>query len=180
MNLAYRDFAHIGMGKVPDAKTLARIAQALGGEVIAELHRRLVEIAQQEGVIRGRKLRVDTTVVLGDGFPAVPNILEEHHERPTIPKNPDQAAGTRTVESDLDDGTRGNGNGDSLAIDRIDAKRLGLQSKNHFNPSCAVEFQQCLFVGTDVRCGDCQGAIRLNQDDGEVARTAIMILRSDR
>jgi transposase, IS5 family len=63
MNLAYRDFTRIGMGKVPDAKTLARIAQALGGEVIAELHRRLVEMAQQEGVIQGRKLRVDTTVV---------------------------------------------------------------------------------------------------------------------
>ncbi len=63
MNLAYRDFARIGLGKVPDAKTLARIAQALGGEVIAELHRRLVEIAQEEGVIKGRKLRVDTTVV---------------------------------------------------------------------------------------------------------------------
>jgi transposase, IS5 family len=63
MNLAYRDFTRIGMGKVPDAKTLARIAQALGGEEIAELHRRLVEIAQEEGVIQGRKLRVDTTVV---------------------------------------------------------------------------------------------------------------------
>src|SRR5436309_8985687 len=63
MNLAYRDFTRIGMGKVPDAKTLARIAQALGGDVIAELHRRLVEIAQEEGVIQGRKLRVDTTVV---------------------------------------------------------------------------------------------------------------------
>jgi len=63
MNLAYRDFTRIGMGKVPDAKTLARIAQALGGEVIAELHRRLVEIAQEEGMIQGRKLRVDTTVV---------------------------------------------------------------------------------------------------------------------
>ncbi len=63
MNICYRDFTRIGMGKVPDAKTLARIAQALGGEVIAELHRRLVEIAQEEGVIQGRKLRVDTTVV---------------------------------------------------------------------------------------------------------------------
>jgi IS5 family transposase len=63
MNLAYRDFTRTGMGKVPDAKTLARIAQALGGEVIAELHRRLVEMAQQAGVIQGRKLRVDTTVV---------------------------------------------------------------------------------------------------------------------
>jgi IS5 family transposase len=63
MNLAYRDFTSIGRGKVPDAKTLARIGQALGGDVIAELHRRLVEIAQEEGVIQGRKLRVDTTVV---------------------------------------------------------------------------------------------------------------------
>jgi len=62
-NLAYRDFTRIGLGKVPDAKTLARIAQALGGEVIAELHRRLVEIAQAKGVIQGRKMRVDTTVV---------------------------------------------------------------------------------------------------------------------
>jgi transposase, IS5 family len=62
-NLVYRDFTRIGMGKVPDAKTLARIGQALGGEVIADLHRRLIEIAQEEGVIQGRKMRVDTTVV---------------------------------------------------------------------------------------------------------------------
>ena len=63
MNLAYRDFGRIGLGKVPDAKTLARISQALGGEVIAELHQRLVEIAQEKGVVAGRKMRVDTTVV---------------------------------------------------------------------------------------------------------------------
>jgi transposase, IS5 family len=30
MNLAYRDFTRIGLGKVPDAKTLARIAQCWG------------------------------------------------------------------------------------------------------------------------------------------------------
>lgn len=63
MNLAYRDFARIGLGKVPDAKTLARIGQALGGAVIADLHRRLVELAQQKRVIQGRRMRVDTTVV---------------------------------------------------------------------------------------------------------------------
>ena len=63
MNLAYRDFTRIGVGKVPDAKTLARIAQALGGEVIAKLHERLVAIAQEKGAVRGRKMRVDTTVV---------------------------------------------------------------------------------------------------------------------
>jgi transposase, IS5 family len=63
MNLAYRDFTRIGLGKVPDAKTLARIAQVLGGEVIAKLHERLVAMAQEKGVVRGRKMRVDTTVV---------------------------------------------------------------------------------------------------------------------
>jgi IS5 family transposase len=63
LSLAYRDFARIGLGKVPDAKTLARIGQALGGEVIAELHRRLVEIAQEKDIVKGRKMRVDTTVV---------------------------------------------------------------------------------------------------------------------
>ena len=62
-NLAYRDFCRIGLGKVPDAKTLARIGQAITGDVIADLHRRLVELAQEKGVVEGRKMRVDTTVV---------------------------------------------------------------------------------------------------------------------
>jgi len=62
-NLVYRSFTRIGMEKVPDAKTLARIAQALGPDVIRDLHERLVKIAQQRGVVRGRQLRVDTTVV---------------------------------------------------------------------------------------------------------------------
>ena len=57
LNLAYRDFAQIGLGKVPDAKTLARIPQALGGDLIARLHGRLVKMAQQQGVVRGRKMR---------------------------------------------------------------------------------------------------------------------------
>ena len=48
---------------MPDAKTLARIAQALGGEVTAKLHERLVAIAQEKGAVRGRKMRVNTTVV---------------------------------------------------------------------------------------------------------------------
>jgi IS5 family transposase len=62
-NLAYRDFCRIGLGKVPDAKTLARIGQAITGEVVADLHRRLVELAQENGAVEGRKMRVDTTVV---------------------------------------------------------------------------------------------------------------------
>jgi transposase, IS5 family len=63
LNLAYREFVRIGLNKVPDGKTLARIAQALGGEVIEKLHERLVGLAQEHGVVQGRKMRVDTTVV---------------------------------------------------------------------------------------------------------------------
>ena len=59
----YRAFTRIGDGKVPDAKTLARIGQAIGPEVIRDLHERLVALAQAHGVVKGGKLRVDTTVV---------------------------------------------------------------------------------------------------------------------
>jgi len=62
-NVVYRTFCRIGMQKVPDAKTLVRLGQAIGPEVIAELHDRIVAIAQERKVIRGRKMRVDTTVV---------------------------------------------------------------------------------------------------------------------
>jgi transposase, IS5 family len=62
LNLAYREFVRIGLNKVPDAKTLARITQALGGEVIEKLHHRLVKLAQEHGAVKARKMRVDTTV----------------------------------------------------------------------------------------------------------------------
>src|SRR4051794_36016338 len=93
MNLAYRDFTRIGLGKVADAKTLARIAQALGGEVIAKLHARLVGMAQEKGAVRGRKMRVDTTVVetnihyptdsslLGDGARVLTRTMKKIEQR---------------------------------------------------------------------------------------------------
>jgi transposase, IS5 family len=65
-NLVYRQFTRIGAEKVPDAKTLGRLALALGPEVIAQLHARVIEIACQKQVIRGRRLRLDTTVVETD------------------------------------------------------------------------------------------------------------------
>ena len=54
-NLVYCAFTRIGDAKVPDAKTLARLGQPIGPEVIDELHQRIVQLAQ---VTRGRKLRV--------------------------------------------------------------------------------------------------------------------------
>ncbi len=62
-NLVYREFARVGGGKVPDAKTMGRWGLALGPEVIQDLHTRVVAIAQQNEVVAGRKMRVDTTVV---------------------------------------------------------------------------------------------------------------------
>ncbi len=62
-NLVYRAFTRIGDEKVPDAKTLARLGQAMGPEVIRELHQRLVGLAREHGAVKGRKMRVDTTVV---------------------------------------------------------------------------------------------------------------------
>jgi len=62
-NVVYRSFCRIGMEKVPDAKTLVRLGQAVGPEAIRVLHDRLVAVAQERKIIRGRKMRVDTTVV---------------------------------------------------------------------------------------------------------------------
>jgi IS5 family transposase len=62
-NLVYREFARVGGGKVPDAKTMGRWGLALGPEVIQNLHTRVVAIAQQNEVVAGRKMRVDSTVV---------------------------------------------------------------------------------------------------------------------
>jgi len=62
-NVVYRSFCRIGTEKVPDAKTLVRLGQAIGAETVRELHERIVALAQRRRVIRGRKMRVDTTVV---------------------------------------------------------------------------------------------------------------------
>lgn len=62
-NLVYRMFTRIDAGEVPDAKTILKIARALGPEVIAQLHRQVIEVAKRAGVTHGRRFRVDTTVV---------------------------------------------------------------------------------------------------------------------
>src|SRR5260370_28639404 len=62
-NLVYRMFTRIDAGEVPDAKTILEIARALGPDVIAQLHRQVVEVAKRAGVTHGRRFRIDTTVV---------------------------------------------------------------------------------------------------------------------
>jgi IS5 family transposase len=62
-NLVYRMFTRIDAGDVPDAKTILKIARALGPEVIEQLHRQVIEVAKRAGVTHGRRFRIDTTVV---------------------------------------------------------------------------------------------------------------------
>jgi IS5 family transposase len=77
-NVVYRQFTRIGAEKVPDAKTLGRLVQALGPAVIQQVHQRLVAIAQEKKVVRGRKLRLDTTVVERDiHYPTDSSLLSD-------------------------------------------------------------------------------------------------------
>ena len=62
-NLIYRNVHRIGGEAVPDAKTMVRLGQALGPELIQQLHARIVQVAREERVVTGRKMRLDTTVV---------------------------------------------------------------------------------------------------------------------
>jgi IS5 family transposase len=88
-NLVYRTFARIGAEKVPDAKTLGRLGQVVGADVVADLHRRMVAIAVENKVVAGRRMRVDTTVVetnihyptdsslLGDGARVLTRVMKK-------------------------------------------------------------------------------------------------------
>jgi hypothetical protein len=54
-NLVYRAFTRIGVDAVPDAKTILKIAKALGPDVITDLHQRVVDVAKRAGVTHGRR-----------------------------------------------------------------------------------------------------------------------------
>jgi IS5 family transposase len=62
-NLVYRHLTRVYFERVPDAKTLIRLSAVVGAEGVDAIHRRLVEMAREHGLIKGRCARVDTTVV---------------------------------------------------------------------------------------------------------------------
>jgi len=86
-NLVYREFTRIRDRKVPDAKTMIKIRQALGGETVKKINERLVALAIERKVVRGRRMRVDTTAVetnvhyptdsslLGDGVRTITRLV---------------------------------------------------------------------------------------------------------
>ena len=62
-SISLRQFCRIGTGEVPDDTTLIRWEGCLRPETMQQLHARVVAIACQRGVTRGKWLRVDGTVV---------------------------------------------------------------------------------------------------------------------
>ena len=88
-NLLYREFTRVYAGKVPDAKTLGRQARSLDPEVIGQIQQRMVELAVENKVVQGRRMRVDTTVVetnihyptdsslLGDGTRVLTRVMKK-------------------------------------------------------------------------------------------------------
>ena len=62
-SLVYRAFCRIDGERVPDAKTLIRLAHLLDEPVLKDLLAQLVALGRARRVVQGRRLRVDTAVV---------------------------------------------------------------------------------------------------------------------
>jgi IS5 family transposase len=78
-SIGWRRFCRIGLeGRVPHPTTLVKLVGRAGPEVIAQLNAALVEKLAADKLLRGRKLRVDTTVVEADiDYPTDADLLEQ-------------------------------------------------------------------------------------------------------
>ena len=77
-SLVYRYLVRVYFEPVPDAKTLIRLSKVIGVEGIEAIHGRLVEIAKDQGLIKGQRARVDTTVVETNiSYPTDSNLLAD-------------------------------------------------------------------------------------------------------
>ena len=66
-SIQWRRFCRISLcDPVPHATTLVKLTKRYGPGVVGELNRLLLDKAREEKLVRGRKLRVDTTVVEAD------------------------------------------------------------------------------------------------------------------
>jgi len=66
-SLAWRRFCHLDLGdRVPDSTTLIKLTHKYGADTVRSLNDALVLKLKEGKVIRGRKLRIDTTVVESD------------------------------------------------------------------------------------------------------------------
>jgi IS5 family transposase len=88
-SLVLRQVCRLYLQPVPDDTTLIRWANLIGPETLQQIHDRVVELAKQLKVTRGRKLRVDRTVVettihyptdralVGDGVRVLSRLLQQ-------------------------------------------------------------------------------------------------------
>ena len=88
-SLVLRQFCRLYLQPVPDDTTLIRWAKLIGPETLQQINDRVVELATQLKVTRGRKLRVDSTVVetnihyptdsalVGDGVRVISRLLHK-------------------------------------------------------------------------------------------------------
>jgi transposase, IS5 family len=86
-SIVLRQFCRLYLESAPDDTTLIRWANQIGPQTVASLNERAVELARSLKVTRGRKLRVDSTVVetnvhhptdsalLGDGVRVLSRLL---------------------------------------------------------------------------------------------------------
>jgi IS5 family transposase len=78
-SIGWRRFCRIGLDRpVPHPTTLVKLVRRAGPEVVEELNAALVAKLAQGKLLRGRKLRVDTTVVEADiDYPTDADLLEQ-------------------------------------------------------------------------------------------------------
>jgi len=66
-SIAWRRFCGIGyQQRVPDASTLIKLTHKFGDETLAEIHRLIIANLHERKLVRGRKIRTDTTVIASD------------------------------------------------------------------------------------------------------------------
>ena len=66
-SIAWRRFCGIGYQQsVPDASTLIKLTHKFGDETLAEVHRLIIDNLRERKLVRGRKIRTDTTVIASD------------------------------------------------------------------------------------------------------------------
>ncbi len=63
-SIAWRRFCGIGYGqRVPDASTLIKLTHKFGDEMLTEINRLIIANLRERKLVRGQKIRTDTTVI---------------------------------------------------------------------------------------------------------------------
>ena len=81
-SLVLRQFCRLALEQAPDDTTLIRWANVIQRQTLHRLLDRVTELARQQRVTRGRKLRTDSTVVeTAIHHPSDSTLLVGHHKR---------------------------------------------------------------------------------------------------